>query len=101
MIMFTGESLVNSVLEDALWYIVEYNCSAEQAIDDMDFHVPDQVREEVLEACQYILPTLEDSIRVCAQCGSEDAHEMRDAEVTFCPDCRSVEGGYEYRKEYK
>ena len=44
-------------------------------------------------------------IRVCAQCGCEDAAEVRDAEVSYCPDCCTIEGGYKVKpvneKEYK
>lgn len=39
-------------------------------------------------------------IQVCAECGSEDAHEVHygDEGVTHCPDCQTIEGGYSYVK---
>lgn len=35
---------------------------------------------------------IQDTVRICHQCGGADVHETR-AEVSFCPDCRAIEGG--------
>lgn len=45
----------NGIIKDAIIYVIDYRCTLDDSIDDMDYPIADDLRDLIKEAGEYIL----------------------------------------------